>query len=726
MSRFSLFRVEFSRLLRSPSCWLSTALTSLGLLGGFSYQGSTTMASMYLAQQLRSATLVGTVVFSIFTLYELSRVERNRTDAITDSIISPQRLASVRLLGILCASLLTTFLTAALYLPYAAWKLGGVFSLSDYLAGFLLFLLPALCFSALLSASCYQIVRRADVSFLAVLLFLILSRSNPFQNKFLWQWCLPMLPALSDDFSNVLVFRTAAYSRLVWLLFFLGLWLLSLLCIRRYGKGFLGSFLQGLRQGMLPALAVLLFSLGGILWTSQPFFDNSPVDWMAVQEIDHTQEGLSLLGTQVEIRAVSDWVGRMDGFATFQIQNTTGREQPLYFSLNTGYQVSRVIVNGVDIPFEDLEDDLIKRRTLRCTLPAEERVALRVEYGGVPQLWNISQTMLSGDLVSREEVQLNSTAFSPVPDLLIAGDTIPFQAQITLRDNLTPVASGFPSQFLRNNGDGTATWLLQDRGVNSMTVFAADYVKVDINGGGMAIEFYYSQKHQQQMTALGAIDALEAAIRYCTEHYGMRAFPEDRPFKIIQTTEFLFGGFAKQNISVISEASFTANNLSNPEKGASGAEVLAHEIIHQWWGLGAQLMDPEDPYWTDEGITTYTTYRLMKKERGQDYADQHYLDIWERDIAHNQNNFYIRHPEYLGALPEEYRVQLESETQSIMWYSGYARMFARAAELLGGDEALDQVLSHLYQNGGTEMPPYITQQDFLDASGLTKEDLGLA
>lgn len=58
----------------------------------------------------------------------------------------------------------------------------------------------------------------------------------------------------------------------------------------------------------------------------------------------------------------------------------------------------------------------------------------------------------------------------------------------------------------------------------------------------MAIEFYYSQKHQQQMTALGAHDALEAAIRYCTEHYGMRAFPEDRPFKIIQTTEFLFGG----------------------------------------------------------------------------------------------------------------------------------------------------------------------------------------
>ena len=103
-----------------------------------------------------------------------------------------------------------------------------------------------------------------------------------------------------------------------------------------------------------------------------------------------------------------------------------GREQPLYFSLNTGYQVSRVIANGVDIPFEDLEDDLIKRRTLRCTLPAEERVALRAEYGGVPQLWNISQTMLSGDLVSREELPSSTAQPFPRPRPAHRGGYHPF------------------------------------------------------------------------------------------------------------------------------------------------------------------------------------------------------------------------------------------------------------------------------------------------------------
>lgn len=726
MSFPNLFQVECKRLFHSPSSWLAAAATLLGLLMGFSTMGSTTMASMYLAQQLRSASLVGAAVFSIFTLYELSRVERSHTSAITDSIVSPRRLAVVRLLGGQCMALCTTFLLLALYLPFVVWKLGIVFRLADYLAGFFLILFPALFFSALASALCYQILRRADVSFLVVLLFLIFSRSGVRQERFLWQWCLPMLPALSDDFSNALVFRTAAYSRLVWLLFFGGIWLLSLLCVRQYGKGLAGSFLHGARHSALPLLALLFLAAGGALWDNQPFFDHSPVDWMAVEEKDYTQEGLSLLGTQVDVQAAGGWTGRLDGSASYRIRNSTGAEQPLYLSLNTGYQVRRVTANGVEIPFEDLQDDLIKRRHLRCTLPAGPDILLTVEYGGIPQMWNIVEGTMGGDLVSREEVQLNGTALAPIPDILLEDETIPYETRITLGDKLTPVASGYPSQLLRDNGDGTATWLLRDRGERSMTLFAGDYVKVDIEGGGMAIEFYYSQKHQQQMTELGALDALEAAIQYCTNHYGPRAFPEDRPFKIIQVSEFLFGGFAKMNISAISENSFTAQNLTDLEKGASGAEVLAHEIIHQWWGLGAQLMDPEDPNWTDEGITTYTTYRLMQEKMGEAYAKLHYRDVWDRAMADNQNNFYIRHPEYLEILPEEYAAQLKSETQSVMWYSGYARVFALAAEKLGGEEELDRVLSQLYQNGGSVIPPYITRTDFLNACGLTKEELGLA
>lgn len=38
---------------------------------------------------------------------------------------------------------------------------------------------------------------------------------------------------------------------------------------------------------------------------------------------------------------------------------------------------------------------------------------------------------------------------------------------------------------------------------------------------------------------------------------------------------------------------------------------------------------------------------------------------------------------------------------------------------------MDEILRGLFQNGGTQMPPYLIWQDFLDACGLTQEQLSL-
>lgn len=44
-----------------------------------------------------------------------------------------------------------------------------------------------------------------------------------------------------------------------------------------------------------------------------------------------------------------------------------------------------------------------------------------------------------------------------------------------------------------------------------------------------------------------------------------------------------------------------------------GKEILAHEIIHQWWGLNRMIWEnPDTPEWTSEGLTVYSTY-LQKK-----------------------------------------------------------------------------------------------------------------
>ena len=184
----------------------------------------------------------------------------------------------------------------------------------------------------------------------------------------------------------------------------------------------------------------------------------------------------------------------------------------------------------------------------------------------------------------------------------------------------------------------------------------------------------------------------------------------------------MFGGFAASNISSTLEESFTVKNLQDTNKGATGAEVLAHEIIHQWWGLGIMVEDQENLYWTSEGLTTYSTYRLMEELYGEEYAKQYYLDKWDSAMTNAKNNFYTRHPEYLELLPENYAAAIQSELNSVYLYDGTAQLIKRAEELIGRRKNMDSVLSKLYLEGGVT-PSHITFDDFLHVCGLTKEDL---
>ncbi len=725
MRVLDLLRVEVKRLLCSYITWIAILATFAAFLSGFYTQTGSTMASVYLAEQVKGVSNFGLIIFTILSLYELNRISKNNTKEITDCIVSPYRQALIRLLSLICVSLITTLLIMLLYAPFVIWKLNIVFSLKDYISCFLIYVFPSLAFGCIVSAICYQIIQRTDVSAILILVLVIGSKSTYFSESYLSKWSMPDLILLSDDFSNDMIFRLAGYNRLVWSLLLLGIWIISLLCIRRYGKNLFKSFVVGIKKGWLIALSMCLILGGCLLWYNEPFFDNSPLDWMNVEEKNYMVDDVFLVRVDANISINTSWLGKLKGEIKYILRNNTGVDQDFYLTLNSGYKVNRILINGQEIAFEDLKDDYIAARHIRCKLPSEEDLVMNVEYSGSPKLWNVMQSMAGGGtLISSNYIHLTGKSLAPVPEVLVEEDA-PYYMQVELPKKLTPVANGYEVQKVSETNPKYNQWQTYDKGVTGMMVLAGEYIKINLNGGGMPIEFYYSKKHHEQIESLGAIQAMESAIRYCTEKYGARAFTEDRPFKIIQGTILMFGGFARDNISAISEDSFTAINLQNKDIGASGAEVLAHEIIHQWWGLGVMLMDPEDLYWSSEGIATYTTYRLMKQLYGDKYAKENYLDIWENSINNTKNNFYVRNPEYREKLPEKYLVNLDTTLRSVNTYSGYAMMFNRAAELLGGEDKLDEVLKKLFLEGGTEFPPYISLNDFLTVSGLTKEELGI-
>ena len=238
-----LFPLEVGRLLQSRLTWLTALLTVISPAAGFVlYKPATasTMLTIYLANPAIAGGVVGGILFGLLTVFELDRVSRSRVDVLMDAAVSPMTMALVRLLALLAASVVTVAVTMLVWLPISAGLIGLVFGGVDYILAYLFLMGLSLPLSILAAASAYQFTRRVDLSIVLFAAFAALSLTVWADN---WQlcWLNPCVWALSDDFSNFRIFRSVAWMRLTWLAALAGVYTVSYLCIRQYGKGVFGS-----------------------------------------------------------------------------------------------------------------------------------------------------------------------------------------------------------------------------------------------------------------------------------------------------------------------------------------------------------------------------------------------------------------------------------------------------------------------------------------------------
>lgn len=722
---YSLFYVEQKRVLYSHITWVFGFLTILTPLAGYFFYwpaGTASSSASFMANPALAGAVGGAVLFAMLTLFHMDQMQKNRTDALVLSLTSPGMFRLVQTAALLSTALLTVTAEALLFLPYTIYIMGDLFSLSLYVQCFYVLMLPSLWISILCSAGFYQLCDRFDLSFVLIMLFMMCSLGKWCEDQYLLCWVKPLVPILSDGFSNAVVFRTAGYSRMVWLLLSGGFYLGSVMAIRRYGLGLWDSMLHSRVALCLPIAAVCLFG-GFYAFHHEPYFDHSPINYVEVaQEIN---EAVCLYHTELDV-SFNVKKGMLYGEVLYRLANESGQVQQCVFSLNPGYQVTAVYINDKLVSYKDLSNDINNSKQITLSLPEDEELLMTVVYEGKPKLWTLGRMHFSGALISKELIDLGGDELLPQMDVKNA-DAASITARITLPEEMTLISTGEKSAVL-NNQHGQNTWQACDYG-SSLSLFAGDYVMVELEGGTMPIEFYYSRKYEKKMEQLGAQEVMENTIAYCTEHFGPLPFNPERPLKLIQGSAFLFGGQAFSNFSVMGEAYFNDSNLQDQDKGASSAEVLAHEIVHQWWGLSAVCFDPEESGWTDEGITTYITYRMMAEQKGEAYGQTHYVEKWRQNVQQTTQSFYQRHPEYFHILPEKYAVTLQNINWSTQLYSEMPLKIYLAAELLGGPKAMDAVLSALYEaqvsDNDEDHLSYITYQDFLSACGWNEEMLYL-
>ena len=726
MKTMRLFPLELRRLLQSRLTWLIMALTVLSpVLGLVLYKPatSTTMLSMYLANPAIAGGAAGAILFGLLAIFELDRARRSRVDILTDAVVSPLTTALTRLLALLTAAVLTAGLTMLVWLPISAGLIGSVFTGVNFLLAYLLLMGLALPLGILAAAAAYQFTRRADLSIVLFIAFCALSLTVWAAE---WQlcWLNPCVWALSDDFSNFRVFRSVAWMRLTWLAALAGVWTVSYLCIRQYGKGIFGSLARSVRRVYRPAVALALLACSGTAYAAQPFIDNSNPDLtvMSFYEIPYA-EGVTFLSRTAQVFPDTD-AGTVTGRASYRFQNTSGQTQSISFGINPGYTISNVQVGGTDVPFTVSDYQEYNEALLEVTIPAEEEVELTMEYSGFPQ--ESMPTMQGGKELSSEYLCLENSALSPRVMNVLPGEAgYPTTIEITLPASMIAIPfSSSEAEVISENEDGTRTWRYEANSAGGI-LYAGDYICEQIEAGGMTIEFYYGRKHQAVMEEAGAVDAVKAVVDYCTEHYGTLSFGTGETLKLIQS-RVAGGGYAVGGASLLDEADFTIANLGDTNKGAVPGETFIHELVHQWWGLGNMFdtVDSTSP-WSAEGLTVYTTYRIVKELYGEDYAREHYVDQWQQAVDDYYLNFYVRHPEYLEMLPENEQLAISNSLSRVRQYNEMPLKILKAEQLVGGEEAMDQILHDLFNRELDPMYPYLTYQEFLDACHLTEEDLNL-
>ena len=338
---------------------------------------------------------------------------------------------------------------------------------------------------------------------------------------------------------------------------------------------------------------------------------------------------------------------------------------------------------------------------LNITIPDLESIDLCFDYQGFPQDWNLMETMQGKPEISSKYLCLENQTLAPmIMNVGTADGMFSSITDITLPDTMTVIPFGIAEAKKEIEHDnGTITWRIEDTGTGGI-LYAGDYVRQDINAAGTSIQFYYGRKHHPIMKEANAVEAIQTVMEYCSSHYGIPSFSSLDSLKLIQG-RVAGGGYAVSGASVVDEQDFTPQNL------------------HMF-----DVSQP-DSAWSAEGLTVYTTYRIIKELYGEAYAKEHYIDQWQTAVDDYYNNFYIRNPQYLEALPEEKRLDISNQLSNMRYYNEMPLKILKAEELLGGEEPMDLILYQLFNRDVDPMYPYLTEQEFLDACKLTEEDLNL-
>ena len=173
----------------------------------------------------------------------------------------------------------------------------------------------------------------------------------------------------------------------------------------------------------------------------------------------------------------------------------------------------------------------------------------------------------------------------------------------------------------KNNPDSTRTVVFHAEKVHDFAWAASGDFKVrkeNIDGVEVVFLFLPGDLYRLPRWVKGA----EATLKYCGSHFGK--YPYNK--LVIADSRIGLGAGAAESpmfITMPPDLPFTSETIRLDEW------VIIHELVHQWW-YGIVASNEAEEAWLDEGMTTYTTRKIMENEYG---ITGNIIDLWGVEIS---------------------------------------------------------------------------------------------
>ena len=173
----------------------------------------------------------------------------------------------------------------------------------------------------------------------------------------------------------------------------------------------------------------------------------------------------------------------------------------------------------------------------------------------------------------------------------------------------------------RNNPDSTKTVSFHAEKVHDFAWAASPDFKVrkeKIDGVDVVFLLLPGDLYRLPRWVKGA----KATLEYCGSHFG--EYPYEK--LVIADSRIGLGTGAAESpmfITMPPDLPFIPENVRLDEW------TIVHELVHQWW-YGIVASNEAEEAWLDEGMTTYTTRKIMEKEYG---VQGNLINLWGIKIS---------------------------------------------------------------------------------------------